>query len=61
MRELGEKMHWNRFKAGLSEYYQNAALNMMGTPQMFYEAMAGQAPELDLKPLFCQRLGTNCN
>jgi hypothetical protein len=60
LRELGEKMGWNRFKAGLSEYYQNASLRV-GTPAMFFEAMQGQAPELDLKPLFCQQLGTNCN
>jgi hypothetical protein len=60
LRELGEKMGWTRFKAGLSEYYQHAALGV-GTPAMFYEAMAEQAPELELKPLFCQKLGTNCN
>jgi aminopeptidase N len=59
LRQIGEKIGWGRFKAGLAAYFESAQLQL-GTPTMFFTAIQGQAPEIDLAPLFCAKLGTNC-
>ncbi len=58
MRDLAEKIGYDKFTAGLAAYYK-AAYFKVGTPMQFFDAMQAQTT-LSLKALFCQRMGYPC-
>ncbi len=58
LRNLSEKMGDNAFLAGLRTYVQAVNLGI-GTPVQFFNSMQAQTT-IDLKPLFCQRVGIMC-
>lgn len=58
MRDLGQQIGDAALIAGLRAYVQAVYLGV-GTPRQFFDAIQAQTP-LDLRPLFCQRVGIMC-
>lgn len=57
-REVAERIGDDAFLAGLRAYVTAAYLGT-GTPEMFFNAIQSQTV-VDLRPLFCQRVGIAC-